>query len=547
MADVIPKATISMLVDLLKTNQLVLFVGAGISRQAPTLDGSDRHLPLWNELANEVGRKFGDDLTNYNGNVLDLFDSIALNNGRGPLEEAIRSAVPHDEFQPSNVHFAIAKLPWDIVVTTNYDNLLDRALHEPNPIVEERDFDWLSREPPARPHLVHLHGNIHTPHTLTWTDYTEWVQNHPRAYSFLQHVALNKTILFVGYSFSDPHLKEGLLHWLQKAMAGRGKRHFAWMWEVSPEQINLLRGQRKIDAFPIVADEEWGAAFEQLGAAAGVPGLVYSRRRKFVGPTTADFDENIAIVNGYKLFFFRNQRQWSSRRLAKESGLDAQILNNVEQVKAISSPNCFKTLARSDLSKIERALGCIGKLEYGNPDDFLAKFIMFYKVNKLSKRRRYGSTRPLDFRPDTKAVVFDFGGTLTRSSSQLSTWERMWTSVGYTTAAAGQYHRRFIAKQITHQQWCDMTATRLAERGFSRSHLRNIIEGIKPIEGLRDTLRALSDQGTALYIVSGSVKEIIVEILGPDLYTLFTQIKANEIRFHQDGTIQSIRGHQYDF
>jgi phosphoserine phosphatase len=143
-------------------------------------------------------------------------------------------------------------------------------------------------------------------------------------------------------------------------------------------------------------------------------------------------------------------------------------------------------------------------------------------------------------------VVFDFGGTLTRSASPLSTWERMWAAVGYSTADAGNHLRRFVAKKITHQQWCDVTAMKLRERGFSRIHLQEIANGIKPIDGIRETLVRLRDQGTNLYIVSGSVKEIIVEILGEN-YSLFSEIRANEVNFGEDGIIKSIKGHHFDF
>jgi hypothetical protein len=37
-------------------------------------------------------------------------------------------------------------------------------------------------------------------------------------------VILNKTVLFVGYSLSDPHLADGILPTVRKITAGREKR-----------------------------------------------------------------------------------------------------------------------------------------------------------------------------------------------------------------------------------------------------------------------------------------------------------------------------------
>jgi phosphoserine phosphatase len=552
MFDPLPSAHTQRLIELLRADQLVLFVGAGISRQAPPLGSStksEKHIPLWDELANILASNFGDDLKNYNGNVLDLFDSLAANHGRGELEEAVRRALSEQEFQPSQTHYAIAQLPWNMVVTTNYDSLLERSLPEASPIANESDFDWLTREVSRRPRLVKLHGTMSSMHTLIGTDYIDWMEKHPRAYLFLSEIALNKTILFVGYSFSDPHLKTGLIPWVKKAMGGRGKRHYAWLWDVSPQQIKLLDTREMIEAHSITRDSDWTMAFRQMDEVARTPRIARLIHKKSVTPDSFVPLPDIAIVNGYKLFFFRTQKQWTVKRLAAETNINVQVLNDLEQVRTTvaAGPNCFRQINRNDLGKIEHALGCIGRLEFSNSDDFRARYTMFYRVNKLSrKKKKRNATLILDFASDTKAVVFDFGGTLTRPFSQLSTWERMWTSVGYTLTDSGHHHRRFDAKQITHQEWCNITATRLAEKGFSQSHLDKIIEDISPVHGLLEALETLEKQGTALYIVSGSIKQIIARILGP-AYSLFAEVRANEIRFRPDGIIHSIKSNPYDF
>jgi phosphoserine phosphatase len=544
------------LAKMLVEDQLVLFVGSGISRQAKAIDGDPAHLPLWDELAKRVAQCLSDKLENYNNRVLDLFDAAEANAGRGELEDAVRRSIPHERFRPSSVHAEIAKLRWHVVVTTNYDDLLDRCLSEISPISEEAQFDWLSRDSERRPRLVHIHGTLERPHTLTGQDYVSWAEKHPRAYSFLENMALNKTILFVGYSFSDPHLMQGLLPWVKRAMAGRGKRHFAWMWNVTPEQIKLLDKRDMIEVMSIEDDAGWTSAFSQLAEESKKEhGAVGDKVRKKESIKIRQskhlngVDDETAIVNGYKLFFYRSQRQLSVRGLARETGIDATVINNLEQVRktALTGPNCFKRISRSELSRIERVLTCVGKLEFGN-DDFIAKFVMFYMVNKPKKQSLDGGkTLLMDFRPDTKAVVFDFGGTLSHVASSLSTWERMWVSVGYSTADAGHYLRLFVDKKISHQDWCDVTARRLAERGFSEAHFQAIINEIRPVKGVSEAIGALRAQNTLIYIVSGSVKQIIISVLGEHIFSMFEEVKANEMIFGRDSIISTIRGHSYDF
>jgi SIR2-like domain len=389
----LPNTHVEHLVNLLKTGQLVLFVGAGISHQAPTLSGSAEKLPLWQELAAVVAKQCGEDLKSYGNNILDLFDAIEANRSRGDLEEAVRRAIPDDRFQPSATHYALAKFPWHIVVTTNYDGLLERTLHEPNPIDDEVSYDWLTRQ--RAPRLIHIHGTLPSLHTLTGRDFTDWPAKHPRAYAYLEHLALNKTILFVGYSFSDPHLKYGLLPWIQQAMAGRGKRHFAWMWDITPEQVKLFDKRDRIEAFPIRTDSDWQAAFLQIAQQINQQNLPFSASRRRVKQPPRALDQDSAIVNGYKLFFHRNRHQWSAKQLSNQSGVNAQLINDVEQVKtAVSAgPHCFKVMRRTDLAKIEHALQCIGQLEYGHGDDFLATYIMFYQVNKPTRRKKGGDDK----------------------------------------------------------------------------------------------------------------------------------------------------------
>jgi hypothetical protein len=60
----------------LASDQLVIFVGSGISYQAIAKDGSSARMPLWQELVEKVARANNENLNNYGGNLLDLFDGI---------------------------------------------------------------------------------------------------------------------------------------------------------------------------------------------------------------------------------------------------------------------------------------------------------------------------------------------------------------------------------------------------------------------------------------------------------------------------------------
>ena len=122
----------------------------------------------------------------------------------------------------------------------------------------------------------------------------------------------------------------------------------------------------------------------------------------------------------------------------------------------------------------------------------------------------------------------------------------MWESVGYTSIDAGDFHRKFLSREISHQEWCDITAKKLRERMFSKAHLEEIISHIKPVSDIKETVWSLKKQGTSVHIVSGSIKDVITSVIG-DVYPEFSSIKSNEAVFDENGIIESISGTKYDF
>ena len=261
----LPPKHADILAQELLHGRLVLFVGAGLSRLAPAKDGGDRRLPLWKELTEQVAQACQENPADYNSDPLDLFDAVVYGQQRFKLEQAVRTALDDKAFQFSTAHEALKELPWAAVVTTNYDSLLQRLLDE-EPVYEEQDYDRLTMPSGQQPRLIQIHGALRRPHTLTRDDYRLWPEQHPRAYRHLEQIVLEKTVLFVGYSLSDPHL-DSLLAVVKKITAGREKRLYTWMWRLPDGKAKLLDRRDKIEAISIEREEEWATAFGQLHAA----------------------------------------------------------------------------------------------------------------------------------------------------------------------------------------------------------------------------------------------------------------------------------------
>lgn len=254
-------------------------------------------------------------------------------------------------------------------------------------------------------------------------------------------------------------------------------------------------------------------------------------------------------INAYKLFYFRTNHKLSFSALSRLVHIDRSLLRRLEKLDPSRRPldvSRFATCDSAVLAKLENILDCRGKLEVGRPDDFLTQYMMFYENYKglISSNRRVVDQIPLAF--ETKAVVFDFDGTLTQRNDSRTTWEMLWTSVGYTTERCFELHHRFRRNEFDHQQWCDITLDAFREKKMNQEHVQRVSEEMRLIDGIKETTEALRKSGIRLFIVSGSIKTIIRHTLG-SLAAEFEEIRANEIVFGPDGIISEIQGTPYDF
>ena len=96
----------------LRDDQLVLFAGAGLSRQAIARDGSSRRMPDWDALLEAVAARFHLDQANYRMDRLGLLDAVEIDHGRQELNDAVRQIINDAEFGPGPAHTALRALPW---------------------------------------------------------------------------------------------------------------------------------------------------------------------------------------------------------------------------------------------------------------------------------------------------------------------------------------------------------------------------------------------------------------------------------------------------
>ncbi len=212
----------TQLLDRVASKNFVLVVGAGISRGCTNTVGKSP--PSWSELIHDLAKTFTTGMVKKT--VLELaghgryLDAAELLRGRARIqarEEDFLQRIadvtdggrkPADQYQPSELHETLLELEPDVLVTTNYDRILERATKNGYNL-HSYDSTTLSRDVRlGMPVLIKIHGSVDSAReiVLTRSDYTRLRRQGAQVLEVLQSLFLTKTALFVGYSFSDPDI-----------------------------------------------------------------------------------------------------------------------------------------------------------------------------------------------------------------------------------------------------------------------------------------------------------------------------------------------------
>jgi len=223
------------LVEAARAGSLVLFVGAGASRDAPA------NLPDFRQLASDIAGEAEIAPTEKELASPDLLLGRIGDAGMD-VHQRVRAHIDIADSAPNALHEAIVDLAQAThasrVVTTNYDSHLTR-------VIEARGLNWGEYMAPALPMgddfegVVYLHGSLRQePRHLIVTD-----ADFGRAYlrdawaaRFLERMFASFTVLFVGYSHDDM-----VMSYLARSLGPRSNRYVMTFEPDAPKwrQLNL--------------------------------------------------------------------------------------------------------------------------------------------------------------------------------------------------------------------------------------------------------------------------------------------------------------------
>jgi hypothetical protein len=225
-----PTDAMNKLVEHVKRGECILFLGAGVNvaSQDDRFPYPEKHRPLQaKSLAKKLieGTQYHEMLPGASEEDLQkasLYIDVMLS--RQELAERLKKHLRDGKY-PSHALRMLAALPFPIIITTNYDDLLETALaqagkrvvkhiYEPRPTVGTKDLE--NTPPPDRPVVFKIHGDLDEPLSIVVTDedYIKFVHRMTSREEAFNPVPLEiryrlsrQPTLFIGYSLLDYNLR----------------------------------------------------------------------------------------------------------------------------------------------------------------------------------------------------------------------------------------------------------------------------------------------------------------------------------------------------
>lgn len=216
------------------------FVGAGLSRPAGFVD--------WRGLLRECAIELGLDIDQEH----DLVAVAQYYLNRRSRDRSRLNQIVKEEFERPVVatanHDLLARLPLPVMWTTNFDTAIETAARSAGKTVDvkRRDSDLAVSTPGRELVLYKMHGDVASPHEviLCKEDYERYARQHEPFQAALEADLLQRTFLFLGFSFSDPNLDYMLGH-LRSLLGDSKREHYAVMRRLQRSDFSGSDADRK--------------------------------------------------------------------------------------------------------------------------------------------------------------------------------------------------------------------------------------------------------------------------------------------------------------
>jgi uncharacterized protein YfiM (DUF2279 family) len=214
------QAFINSFADDIADGTAAIFAGAGLSVSSGYVN--------WSELMREIAQELGLDVDRETNLVAVAQYHLNERRNRTRINQTII-----DEFSAGHAlnenHEILARLPISTYWTTNYDRMIETALGAVNKVVDvKHTVEHLKKTQRGRQAVVYkMHGDVGDPDkaVLTKDDYEGYFRDRELFVTALTGDLVSKTMLFVGFSFTDPNI-DYVMSRIRVVLRNQPKQHY---------------------------------------------------------------------------------------------------------------------------------------------------------------------------------------------------------------------------------------------------------------------------------------------------------------------------------
>lgn len=284
------------LVEDIAHRRVVLFLGSGVSASAKTNSGT--YIRQWEAFLLDAAKRV------LRPEERILIESRIHNKDYLMAAELLKHSLQHEwdpilenEFaqvaEASELHKAIVGLGQRIIITTNFDKLLENAwtagdksvTHHPA-LLTKLDSDSFKMLRDNRNYIIKLHGTIDDPSNMIFTksEYNQrafgsWIYD-----ELLRVLLLTHTFLFIGFSMTDPAIT--LLIEMYAQRFPNARPHYIFLSApVEREVIDLSRKLRRLYILPYDPKDNHAELVKHINF---LSAAAKAKSREFVAPLLPD-------------------------------------------------------------------------------------------------------------------------------------------------------------------------------------------------------------------------------------------------------------------